>query len=115
MLKLKEMRRKNGMTQKQLGDMVGLSISAISLYEKGVNEPDLQTLRKFANIFHCSIDELLQTAKVNEQEELNEFSEYKKLRLSNKEFDTLIRKAESSSPEHIRAAIAVLDALEPMA
>lgn len=41
MLKLKEMRHKNNMTQKQLGDMVGLSISAISLYEKGVNEPDL--------------------------------------------------------------------------
>lgn len=115
MLKLKEMRRKNSMTQKQLGDMVGLSISAISLYEKGVNEPDIQTLRKFASIFHCSVDDLLDAPKTNSQDELDEFSRYKRLRLANKDFDNLIRKAEVSSPEHIRAAIAVLDALEPMA
>lgn len=115
MLKLKEMRHKNNMTQKQLGDMVGLSISAISLYEKGVNEPDLQTLRKFASIFHCSVDDLLDSPNATSQDELDEFSRYKRLRLANEDFDKLIRTAEVSSPEHIRAAIAVLDALEPMA
>ena len=63
MKKLKELRKQNYMTQTQLGKLTGLSTSAISLYESGVHEPDLATLKRFADIFNVSLDELLRRRK----------------------------------------------------
>lgn len=59
MNRIKEFRLVKGLTQKRLGEMVGLAESTISLYEKGRHEPDMQTLGKFADILETTVDELI--------------------------------------------------------
>ena len=59
-MRLRSLRKEKGMTMKQLGDYVGASESAISLYETGKREADYETLLKFAELFDCSIDYLFE-------------------------------------------------------
>lgn len=59
MKKLRELRKAQGMTMKQLGAMVGVSESAISQYETGKRNADYELLLQFAEIFGVSIEYLL--------------------------------------------------------
>ncbi len=59
MIKLEELRKKSNLSQTELGKILNLSQKAISRYENGTAEPDLQTLKKIANFFNVSIDYLL--------------------------------------------------------
>lgn len=59
MEQLKNMRKKYGLTMKQLGNEIGVAESTISQYESGKREPDYATLIKLANYFNVSIDFLL--------------------------------------------------------
>ena len=54
-----ELRKIKEMTQHQLADALGISRSALSLYEIEKREPDLTTLNKLANYFNVSTDYLL--------------------------------------------------------
>lgn len=59
MNRIRDLRKIQKMTLKDLGKRVGLSESTISLYENGKREPDLETLQHFADIFHVSVDFIL--------------------------------------------------------
>lgn len=56
---LKNYRAKLGLSQKALGDLVGVSEATISNYETGKREPDLKTLCALADLFDCSLDMLV--------------------------------------------------------
>lgn len=47
MTKLKELRKEHKLSMKELGKILGLSESTISLYEAGKREPDIKTLIKW--------------------------------------------------------------------
>lgn len=49
---LLELRKSSGLTQQELADRLGISRSAIGNYEKGIREPDLETLEKIADFFN---------------------------------------------------------------
>lgn len=69
--KLKNMREKQGLLQKQLGDSLGISASTIGMYEQNRREPDNLTLKKIANFFGVSTDYLLDNENdkyINEKE-----------------------------------------------
>lgn len=57
--KLKELREKSGLTQTDLASKFGFSNQRYNYYETGRNEPDNQTLIKFAQFFNVSTDYLL--------------------------------------------------------
>lgn len=57
--RIKYCRNLKGLTQKDLGRLLGLAISTISGYELGTSEPDNNTIKKMAEIFDCSADFLL--------------------------------------------------------
>lgn len=57
--RLKLARRRKKLTQRQLAALINLSPSTIALYETGKREPDLDTLRKLADVLDCSTDYLL--------------------------------------------------------
>lgn len=59
MEKLRELRKLNKITMKELGKKLNLAESTISLYENGYREPDYNTLLRMADYFHVSIDYLL--------------------------------------------------------
>lgn len=56
---LKELRKANHLTQTALAVQLGISKSAVSMYECGAREPDLHTLQRLAGLFHVDMNALL--------------------------------------------------------
>ena len=54
--KLKELRKLNHITQKQLGDMLGISDRAISKWESGLSKPSGENLISLAKIFNVQVE-----------------------------------------------------------
>lgn len=61
---LAELRKDNGMKQKDLAELLSVSVGTISNYETGVHFPDYPTLIKLADMFHVSTDYLLSRTKM---------------------------------------------------
>ena len=57
--RLKYLREKKGLTQKDVAIKLGLEPAAISKYELDMREPNIEALKKLATIFNVSIDYLL--------------------------------------------------------
>ena len=57
--RLRYYRKKNNFTQETVSQLVGVSRTAISGYERGSTEPELATLRKLASLYKVSADTLL--------------------------------------------------------
>lgn len=58
-MRLKKLREEKNLTQKQVGEIVGVKEASISGYERNVGEPKLSTLRRLAFLFGVSTDYLL--------------------------------------------------------
>lgn len=56
--KLKELRLKNGLSQKKLADEIGVAQSSINYWEKGQRMPSVDAAHRLAEYFNISIDEL---------------------------------------------------------
>lgn len=59
MIRLREIRQARGLTMKELGEAIGVTESAIGLYENGRRKPDYDKLRLIAQVLNCSIDDLV--------------------------------------------------------
>lgn len=57
--KLKELRTQAGLTQLQLGTLIGVTKSVISFYELQERTPSPDVLIKLAGVFHVTTDYLL--------------------------------------------------------
>ena len=57
--RLKELRTNAGLTQAQLGNLIGVTKSVISYYELQERSPSPDVLIKLSQIFHVSTDYLL--------------------------------------------------------
>ena len=55
-MKIKEIREKSGMTQKDVADNMGLSVQTISRYEKGLRSPSVKVLRELCGVLNVSMD-----------------------------------------------------------
>lgn len=55
-MKLKKLRLENNFTQEEIAKIINKSAVAYGYYESGRNEPDLQTLIKLADLYHTTID-----------------------------------------------------------
>ena len=53
---LRYLRKQDKLTQKELGDILGISKSTISMYENGNREPDFKTLEKIADYFNVDMN-----------------------------------------------------------
>ena len=56
---LKWAREQKGLSQKDVAEKIGVAKSTYSLYESGNREPNVQTIKKIANVLDVSADELL--------------------------------------------------------
>lgn len=63
--KIRSLRELHKMTQKELADHLSISPSTIGMYEQNRRMPDIDTIRKIANILNVSVDELVGTKKIN--------------------------------------------------
>lgn len=53
------LRKKVGLTQAELAKKIGVSRSTIGNYEKGIREPDFETLEKIADFFNVEFGYLM--------------------------------------------------------
>lgn len=79
--KIKEHREKNNMTQKEIAEILGVEPGTISKYESGMIEPNIESLKRLADTFNITVDELIKdeekfdVTKVNVLEVLKEQKE----------------------------------------
>ena len=58
MNRIKELRRKAGLSQKELGEAIGVNHSAIARYELGNRTVSVATARRLCDVFGCSMEYL---------------------------------------------------------
>ena len=76
--KIKDLRTKVGMTQKELAEKLHVSFQTVSRWEKDENEPDISTLKSISKIFNIDMNELLSgDSEDDETEEEEVRSEYR--------------------------------------
>ena len=56
-----ELRKKNGMTQAELAEKLGITDKAVSKWERDLSCPDIALLPRIAEIFGLSVDELMRS------------------------------------------------------
>lgn len=61
---LKELRLERGISQRKLGEQMGVVNQTVSFWEGGSREPDLDTLVKLAKFFDVDVAYLLGTEKI---------------------------------------------------
>ena len=78
--KLVELRKKNGLSQEELADKLGLSRQAVSKWERAESSPDTDNLICLAKLYNVSLDDLLNTDETLEEisREVKEKEEEKK-------------------------------------
>ena len=65
--KLVELRKKNGLSQEELADKLGLSRQAVSKWERAESSPDTDNLICLAKLYNVSLDDLLNTDETLEE------------------------------------------------
>ena len=82
--KIKQYREENKMTQKDIAEILEVEAGTISKYESGMIEPNIESLKRLAETFHITVDELLKedeekfdVSKINILEVLREQKEMK--------------------------------------
>ena len=57
-LKIAYYRKRSGLTQKKLAELIGVSSQAVSKWEQKISCPDIMLLPRIADVFEITIDEL---------------------------------------------------------
>lgn len=108
--RIKELRKLNGYSQQQMAQKLHLTQGAISQWETGMTLPSAEQLGALADVFGITVDELLERKPQDEQDEVMQIREMLRRDPS---YRTLFKTANKASLEHVRAATAMLKALEP--
>ena len=110
---LVSLRRESGLTQHDLAKMLGLSRSAIGMYESGKREPNLETLELFANYFHVDMNTLtgqkLDAMPLHNED--RELTEYLEMLRSRPEMRMLFSTAKGATKSDVEKAVAIIEAL----
>lgn len=108
---IKEIRKLRGMSQDQLAELASLNRVTIAKYESGRVEPGAQSLSRIADALDVSVDDLLGRSSVKTEDDcMAAIREQIRRDPATRELFGAIRKA---TPQHIRAATAMLKSLEP--
>mgnify|MGYP001036179398 CR=1 FL=1 len=107
---LKELRKRNGLTQAQLGERVGFSRATISMYEIGERNPDLESLEILADFFNIDIDTLVGRKPLNVYITIEERELLKQL--SAQEQKDLLIASRNASPQDIEMVKEILEHLK---
>lgn len=106
MLRIKELREKKRIMQKDMAKSIGVGVSTLSQYETGKREPDYATLVKIAQYFNVSVDYLL-----NQDEKKSSAGTEDNINMDYKKFYDKIKKL---SPEGMKKAEEYLEMLKTL-
>lgn len=74
--RLREVRKQKGLTQTELGELIGVGKSAICCYEKETRNPTLEAIIEMIHVFGVSADYLLGADYLAKTGDKNSFEEY---------------------------------------
>lgn len=89
--RIKYLRQKNSMTQHELADLVNITYTSVSYWERGLSKPDIYQIKIIANYFGVPIDYIYG----NENRNIKNNSKSKE----DVELSLLFRKAENLNQE----------------
>ena len=87
--RIKALRKKKGITQTQLGEVLGVGQKSISMIEKGMCNPTMQQLVALSNYFEVSTDYILKGEEKIKDIEPIEQNFLKIIRTDNKVYEAL--------------------------
>ena len=68
---IKDIRKKNNLTQKQLADKYGVTYQAVSKWENGINLPDVTLIRQISKDFNISVEDILDGELLTKKKDRN--------------------------------------------
>lgn len=71
---IKKIRKEKGLTQKQLGEKLGISQAAIGQFESNSANPKIETMQKIADALNVSLNDLVPISYEREMQEAYELS-----------------------------------------
>ena len=80
---LAELRKEHGYTQKDIGDILGISDNSVSKWERGINSPDIYYLNTLADLFHVTVQEILNGERNFKKKKIDEEHHNKVLEVEN--------------------------------
>jgi transcriptional regulator with XRE-family HTH domain len=115
--RFKHIREKSGLTQQQLADKLGISRSAVGMYEKGEREPNFETLELIADTFNVDMNYLLGKKPSTEVMPDTYYFNPKTSKIAqeiydNKELSLLFDAARDADPEDLQTVHSMLMALK---
>lgn len=113
-MRLKEIREARGISQRKAALELNLSPVVYNRYENGLREPSNALLLVLADYFGVTVDELLgRTSPATSEAERDEAMAIRERLRRDPSYRLLFDAADNASPDHLRAAAAMLKSLEP--
>lgn len=109
--RIRSFRVARGLSQDQLAELASLNRVTVAKYEAGRVEPGAQALGRLADALDVSVDDLLGRSSDQASAEDDAMAIRERLR-RDPAYRLLFDAAGSASPEHLRAAAAMLKVLE---
>lgn len=106
-LKLMELRKQRGLSQQQLAEALGLSRSAIGMYETGKREPDMDVLQLFSDYFNADMNTLVAPPSP----ETSELTELLEALRNREDMRMLFKLAKDATPEDVKKAVEIIEGL----
>ncbi|ABY93705.1 XRE family transcriptional regulator [Thermoanaerobacter brockii subsp. lactiethylicus] len=118
--RIKELRKKKGITQKELASYLGISDRAVGYYESGQRTPPPDILQKIADFFNVSTDYLLGRTNIyNPADEITEavfddpeLLEFWRELKEREDLKLLFKQTKKLSPKDIKQIIRIIKAIE---
>lgn len=111
--RIRKRRKALDLNQDQLAELASLNRVTIAKYEAGKVEPGAQALARIADALETSVDALLGREQEEAQEGTEDEMQIREMLRRDPSYRMLFSAADGASPEHLRAAAAMLKALKP--